>query len=138
MSLFSHTHIVFYTFKTIVYETLCKGPSTIISRMLLHTTDIQSASFFFNWNIVDLWYCVSFRCTARWFGYTCIYVYIYNRQDLKLIIWQWQQCHNCHMVYAIKDILISELLKYVFKKCILELVEKDTSYIDRERGTHKH
>ena len=36
-------------------------------------------SFFFNWSIVDLLSCVSFRCTARWFGYiTNIHMYIYK------------------------------------------------------------
>ena len=26
--------------------------------------------FFFNWNIVDLQYCISFRCITKWFSYT--------------------------------------------------------------------
>ena len=29
---------------------------------------------FFNWSIVDLRYCVSFRCTAKWYIYTHIYM----------------------------------------------------------------
>ena len=38
----------------------------------------STESFFFNlifilyWSIVDLQYCVSFRCTAKFFGYTYI------------------------------------------------------------------
>ena len=37
----------------------------------------------FYWSIVDLQYCVSFKCTVNWFGYSCthththIYIYIY-------------------------------------------------------------
>ena len=31
---------------------------------------------FFNWSIVDLQYCVSFRCTAKWFSYIYIYFQI--------------------------------------------------------------
>ena len=27
-----------------------------------------------NWNTIDLQYCVSFKCTAKWFGYTHIYI----------------------------------------------------------------
>ena len=30
---------------------------------------------FFNWTIVDLQCCVSFRCTAKWFSYTYIHIY---------------------------------------------------------------
>ena len=33
---------------------------------------------FFNWSIVHLQYCVSFRCTAKWFGYTYICIYLYS------------------------------------------------------------
>ena len=28
--------------------------------------------FFKNWSRVTLWYCVSFRCTAKWFNYICV------------------------------------------------------------------
>ena len=31
-----------------------------------------------NWNIVDLQYYVSFWCTAKWFNYICVCVYIYT------------------------------------------------------------
>ena len=31
--------------------------------------------FFFNWNIVDLQYWVSFRCTVKWFQYTHVYIF---------------------------------------------------------------
>ena len=33
---------------------------------------------FFNWSIVDLQCCVSFRCTAKWFSYTYIYIYFFQ------------------------------------------------------------
>ena len=34
--------------------------------------------FFLNWSIVDLQYCVSFRCTAKWFSYSYICIYLYS------------------------------------------------------------
>ena len=33
--------------------------------------------FFFNWTIVDLQYCVSFRCTEKWFRYIYIHMDIW-------------------------------------------------------------
>ena len=33
--------------------------------------------FFKNWNIADLQCCVSFRYTAKWFSFMCVYIYIY-------------------------------------------------------------
>ena len=33
---------------------------------------LRGSSFFFNWSISDLQYCVSFRRTAKWFSYVCI------------------------------------------------------------------
>ena len=33
---------------------------------------------FFNWNIIDLQYCVSFRCTAKWFSYTDICIHFFQ------------------------------------------------------------
>ena len=30
--------------------------------------------FIFNWSIVDLQYCISLRCTAKWFSYVCLCV----------------------------------------------------------------
>ena len=35
---------------------------------------IASLSKTFYWSIVDLQYCISFRCTAKWFSYTYIYL----------------------------------------------------------------
>ena len=35
--------------------------------------NMQLTSFFFNWRIVDLQSCVSFRCTAKWNCDTCIH-----------------------------------------------------------------
>ena len=29
----------------------------------------------FYWSIVDLYCCISFWCTAKWFSYTCIYIF---------------------------------------------------------------
>lgn len=26
---------------------------------------------------VDIQYCVSFKCTQKWFSYVCVYIYIY-------------------------------------------------------------
>ena len=34
--------------------------------------------FFFNWSIVHLQRCVSFRSTAKWFSYTYIYIYCFQ------------------------------------------------------------
>ena len=30
--------------------------------------------FSFLWNVIDFQYCVTFRYTAKWFGYTCIHI----------------------------------------------------------------
>ena len=30
--------------------------------------------FIYYWSIVDLQYCVSFRCITKWFSFTCIYI----------------------------------------------------------------
>ena len=39
----------------------------------------SSLSFFlYNWSIVDLQYYVSFRCTAKWFCYTYVCIYLYS------------------------------------------------------------
>ena len=44
--------------------------------------------FFPNWSVVDLWCCVNFCCTAKWFSYTHIYILkiffsimVYHRED---------------------------------------------------------
>ena len=34
--------------------------------------------FFFYWSIGDLQFCVNFRCTAKWFGYTYICICLYS------------------------------------------------------------
>ena len=46
------------------------GPSTLPCP---HTYTIYTnglLSFFFNWSIADVWWCVSFRCIPQWFRYT--------------------------------------------------------------------
>ena len=35
--------------------------------------------YFFYWSIVDLHCCISFRCTAKWFSYIYMYVYILSQ-----------------------------------------------------------
>ena len=49
---------------------------------------------FFNCSLVELQYCMSFRCTAKWYTYTHIHVYIYSFFDsfpLWVIIKYWIQ-----------------------------------------------
>ena len=46
---------------------------------LIHCTTREVPCFsVFNWSIVDLVCCVSFRCTAKWFSYTYIYIYFFQ------------------------------------------------------------
>ena len=33
---------------------------------------------FFNWSIVDVQCCVSFRCTAKWFSYIYIHIFLFQ------------------------------------------------------------
>ena len=53
---------------------ICKSSDKVVQP----TTLYKSGIFVFfnhvlNWSIVNLQCCVSFRCTAKWFSYTCIY-----------------------------------------------------------------
>jgi len=36
---------------------------------------------YFNWSTVDLWWYVSFKCTAKWSSYIYIYIFIYIQPD---------------------------------------------------------
>ena len=62
-------------------------PTTIVSARSYHFSHLQPfqsvlhTSFYFlsiifilYWSLVDLQFCVSFRCTATWFSYTYMYV----------------------------------------------------------------
>ena len=48
-----------------------------LSDMWFANTFIQwvGLSFFLNWSIVDLQYCISFRCTTKWFSFIYIYTH---------------------------------------------------------------
>ena len=58
----------------------CVGPLTR-SGSLLFFSDL--VYLYCNWNIVDLQYCVSFWCTAKWFNF----VYIYISFPLWFVMW---------------------------------------------------
>ena len=40
---------------------------------------------FLNWSIVDLQYCVGFRCTAKWFSFTYIIQIIFHYKLIKIL-----------------------------------------------------
>ena len=42
---------------------------------LRHSGRKNSVFCFFNWSIIDLQYCVNFRCTSKWFWYIHIYIF---------------------------------------------------------------
>ena len=50
------------------------GKSTGMGCHCLLQLTSPNTQFFFNWNILGLQCCVSFRCAAKWFSYTCICV----------------------------------------------------------------
>ena len=35
---------------------------------------LHQCCFLFNWNEVDLQYCIAFYCTAKWTGWVCVYI----------------------------------------------------------------
>ena len=50
----------------------------LVQSHCLHILTYHSLSFF-NWSIVDLRHCVSFRCTAKWFSYTLFQIIFHYR-----------------------------------------------------------
>ena len=50
-----------------------------IGRWILnhYTTTKEVLIYFFNWSIVNLQFCLSFKCTTKWFNYIYMYVYIF-------------------------------------------------------------
>ena len=62
------------TSPTLLADSLTTGPHGKSKQPIISLQNpAYSFSFFFFWSIVDLQYCVSFRCTAKWFH---IYTYI--------------------------------------------------------------
>ena len=47
------------------------------TRLLFRWCSAFTPIHFFNWKIVDLQYCVSFKCT-KWFSYTHMHIYIHT------------------------------------------------------------
>ena len=66
---------VFYSFKHIYIGTGRKKVST--DEISFLSEFLKNFFSFFNWSLVDIQCCVSFRCTAKWFSYN-IYMYIFQ------------------------------------------------------------
>ena len=45
-------------------------PKSCLAEMLILVHNLE----FFNWSVVDLQCCVSFRCMAKWVGFVCVCV----------------------------------------------------------------
>ena len=43
--------------------------------------------FFFNWSVLNLQYCLSFRCMAKWFSYTIFFRYFSLIGYNKILSW---------------------------------------------------
>ena len=56
---------------------LLQSLKTKMSGFLHQTLWPEHQDFFFHWNIVDLQYCVSFRCTVKWSRYTHTHTHTY-------------------------------------------------------------
>ena len=85
-SSFSHLQLHFLSFK-ILYQL----HSCWIS---FWCGELSSLLFFLlNWNIVYLWYCVSFRYTAKWFS--CLFQVCFHYRLLQYIKYSSQYCCCC-------------------------------------------
>ena len=65
-------HLLFVVFLIIAILT-CVRWYLIVLFWLFVLFSKETHLFFFHWSIVDLQYCISFRCTAKWFSYIYIF-----------------------------------------------------------------
>ena len=112
------------------------GPKQFSNAKLVFVCQLKSFIFFlilnsylkfFNWNIVDLQCCVSFRCTIKWISYShtyiCSFLDSFPCNDSIL-----SRC-------AIQSVLTSHL--FYITVCICQSQSPDLSHPPLPRGNHK-
>ena len=74
--------------------------------VLVHGKQTLLLCVFFNWSIVDLHHCFSFKWTAKWFTYTYIHIYFsffsligYYYKMLSIVSWVIQHVLVGYLVY---------------------------------------
>ena len=91
----------------------------------------QDSDWATNWSTIDLQCCVSFRCTAKWSGYTYIYIYIlFPENGLKwscfevdwpsktILYWFEMTCHFTTLPWGLKERAGGTVLSFGKSKCV--------------------
>ena len=80
LSIITHHKQVIFFFKAGNFLLVPHGICWKVGNPEMYVTDrtmcvLISWNFLFFWSRVDLQYCVSFKCTAKWISYACVQIY---------------------------------------------------------------